>query len=167
MKTLSLAGSLLALVAGAAIAETVTELPLRKAGRWEMKTTWDEGNGPREQLVTMCVDGDMERNTAAASAAEHKQSCTKYAVGKTGDTFTVDATCRMNERDVTSHTEMSGDFKTTFKVKIDSTTSGVEGAQSVSVKRTIIQEGKFAGDACGDLKAGEAMGADGHKIMVQ
>jgi hypothetical protein len=35
------------------------------------------------------------------------------------------------------------------------------------VKRTIIQEGKFAGDACGDLKAGEAMGADGHKIMVQ
>jgi hypothetical protein len=148
-------------------AETATDLPLRKAGRWEMKTSWDEGNGPREQLVTMCVDGDMERNTAAASATEHKQSCSKYDVAKSGDTFTIDATCRMNERDVTSHTEMSGDFKTAFKVKIDSTTSGTDGAQSITVKRTIIQEGKFAGDACGDLKAGEAMGADGHKIMVQ
>ena len=36
-----------------------------------------------------------------------------------------------------------------------------------SVKRTITQDGKYMGESCGDLKAGEAMGSDGHKILVQ
>jgi hypothetical protein len=62
---------------------------------------------------------------------------------------------------------MSGDFETAFKVTIRSTTSGEERGQSVSVKRTITQAGKYLGESCGDLEAGEAMGADGHKIMVQ
>ena len=143
------------------------DLPLRKAGRWELKTVMDEGMGPREQTLTMCVDAEMERNTAAASAAEHKQSCTKYQVSKADGATIVDATCNMNGRDVESRTEMKGDFQSSFAIKIDSTTSGIEGAQSVSVKRTITQDGKFLGDSCGDLKAGEAMGPDGTKIMVQ
>jgi hypothetical protein len=37
----------------------------------------------------------------------------------------------------------------------------------VSVKRTITQDGTYLGESCGDLRAGEAMGSDGHKIMVQ
>lgn len=165
---IALAAAFAGLLTAAAIADDATELPKRKAGRWELKTVMNEGGGaPRQQTLTMCVDGEMERNTVAASAAEHKQSCSKYAIAKSGDTFTVDANCHLNERDVESRTEMSGDFQTAFKVKIDSTTSGIDRAQSVSVKRTITQEGKYLGDSCGDLKAGEAMGADGSKIMVQ
>jgi hypothetical protein len=143
------------------------ELPLRKAGRWELKTVMDEGRGPREQVLTLCVDKDMERSTAAASAADHKQNCSKYEVRKSGGTTTVDAVCLFNGRNVESVTEMSGDFETAFEVTIKSTTSGEERGQSVSVKRTITQDGKYLGESCGDLKAGEAMGADGHKIMVQ
>jgi hypothetical protein len=62
---------------------------------------------------------------------------------------------------------MSGDFETAFKVTINSTTSGEQDGQSVTVKRTIVQDGKYLGESCGDLKAGEAMGSDGKKIMVQ
>ncbi len=92
----------------------------------------DEGNGPKEQVLTMCIDADMEKNTVAASKIEHKQSCSKYEVSKTGDKITVDAQCNFNERDVTSRTEMSGDFAKAFQVKIDSTTSGTDGGQSIS-----------------------------------
>lgn len=164
----SLAGTFLVLISTSfTIAADATDLPLRKAGRWELKTVMDEGNGPREQTMTMCVDADMERNTAAASAVEHKQSCGKYEVKRTGETVVVESTCTMNGRDVDSRTQMSGDFSKSFLVKIDSTTSGIEGAQSISVKRTITQDGKFLGDSCGDLKGGEAMSADGVKLMVQ
>jgi hypothetical protein len=52
-------------------------------------------------------------------------------------------------------------------VKIDSTTSGVQDSQTVSIKRVIEQQGKYLGESCGDLKAGEAMGTDGTKILVQ
>ncbi len=73
----------------------------------------------------------------------------------------------MNGRDVESRTEMKGDFQSAFDVTINSTTSGMQDSQSVSVKRVIEQQGKFLGESCGDLKAGEAMGTDGTRLMVQ
>jgi hypothetical protein len=144
------------------------DLPARKAGQWELKTVMDEGNGPKEQMLTMCIDADMEKNTVAASKADHKENCSKYEVKKDGDKIVVNATCKFNERNVESATEMSGDFATTFQVKIDSTTSGTDGNnQSISVKRAITQTGKYLGESCGDLKAGEAKGSDGKKVYVQ
>jgi len=144
------------------------ELPVRKAGQWELTTVMDEGRGPKEQTLTMCIDADMEKNTVAVSAADHKENCSKYEVKKEGDKIVVNATCKFNERNVESATEMSGDFATTFQVKIDSTTSGTDGNdQAVSVKRTITQTGKYVGESCGDLKAGEAKGSDGKKVLVQ
>jgi hypothetical protein len=144
-----------------------TPLPLRKAGRWEQKSTMEEGGKKHDQTLTICIDADMERNTAAASVAEHKQHCSKYEVNKEGASVIVSATCNMNGRDVESRTEMSGDFQNAFVIKIDSTTSGIQESQTVSIKRVIEQEGKYLGESCGDLKAGEAMGTDGTKIMVQ
>jgi hypothetical protein len=148
-------------------AQDAGELPLRKAGRWEMKTVMDEGFGPREQVITMCIDTEMERTTATASKADHAEKCSKYEVKRAGDTTTVDAHCVFDGRTVESVTRMSGDFQSAFNVTIDSTTSGTERGQSISVKRSITQAGKYLGESCGDLEAGEAMGSDGHKILVQ
>ncbi len=150
----------------AALADDIA-LPLRKAGRWEQKTTMDEGGQKHAQSLTICIDADMERNTAAASDVEHKRSCSAYEVKKEGEKVVVEATCKMNGRDVESRTEMSGDFQSAFAVKITSTTSGLQDSQSVAIKRVIEQEGRYLGESCGDLKAGEAMGSDGAKIMVQ
>ena len=33
--------------------------------------------------------------------------------------------------------------------------------------QVIEQQGKYLGESCGDLKAGEAMGTDGTRVMVQ
>ena len=159
--------ALIALLAATCANATDPNLPLRKAGRWEQKTTMDEGGKKHEQALTICIDADMERNTAVASDAEHKKSCSKYEVKKSGATVIVESTCTMNGRDVESHTEMSGDFQNAFEVKINSTTSGIQDSQSITVKRVIEQQGKYLGESCGDLKAGEAMGSDGNKIMVQ
>jgi hypothetical protein len=101
------------------------------------------------------------------SAGEHKASCSKYEVKKDGEKVVIDAVCKMNGRDVESLTEMSGDFTNTFDVKISSTTSGIQDSQSISIKRVIEQKGKYLGESCGDLEAGEAMGSDGTKVMVQ
>jgi len=161
---LATAGVVLAPVA--ALADDVV-LPLRKAGRWEQKTTMDEGGKKHEQTLTICIDADMERNTAAASDVEHKRNCSAYEVTKEGENVVVQATCKMNGRDVESRTEMSGDFQSAFTVKISSTTSGLLDSQSIAIKRVIEQEGRYLGESCGELKAGEAMGSDGTKIMVQ
>lgn len=148
-------------------AEEKADLPLRKAGHWEIKTVMDEGMGPREQKLTICIDADMERNTAEASKQEHAAKCARYEIKKDGDATVVDSECVFKGRKIESRTEMSGDFETVFKIKIDSTTSGSEYGKPVSVKRTIEQDGKYLGADCGDLQAGEAMGSDGSRVMVQ
>jgi hypothetical protein len=148
-------------------AEDALDLPLRKAGQWQLTTAMDEGKGPRQSILTMCIEAEMERKTVLASGAEHRANCSKYEVKKTGETTTVDAECAYDARKVMSHTEMSGDFQTAFKVKIESTTSGEARGQPVSVKRTILQEGKYVTQSCGDLQAGEAKDPEGRKVMVQ
>jgi hypothetical protein len=161
-----LAGCLGFFAASAASAENA-RLPERKAGLWELSTTMDEGLGPKDQTMKLCIDADMERNTVTASAEEHARQCSKYDVVREGERTIVDMSCQFSSRQVVSHTEMSGDFQTAFQVKIESTTSGEHNQQSVSVKRTITQKGKYLGENCGDLVGGEAMGSDGSRILVQ
>jgi hypothetical protein len=149
------------------LAEEAAKLPERKAGLWELTTTMDEGMGPKAQTLTLCVDADMEKSTVAASLLEHEKQCTKYEVKKEGDKTVVDMSCQFATRHVVSRTEMTGDFETSLSVNIDSTTSGDHNGQTVAVKRTITQTGKYLGASCGDLAGGEAKGADGSKVMVQ
>jgi hypothetical protein len=152
-------------------AEDALDLPLRKAGLWELQTQTDEGHGSREQHLTMCVGEEMERKTVTASRAENRSNCEKYEVKKTAQATTVDATCTVDTRKTSTHTELAGDFQTTFSVKVESKTSGfaprAQGGQPVNVERKIVQNGKYLGESCGDLQAGEARTADGRTVIVQ
>ncbi len=149
-------------------AETVS-LPERKAGLWELKSSMDEGRGPREQSIKMCVDAAMEANTVKASIDDHKKNCEKYQVKHDAGKTVVDMTCTYNGRHVESLTEMEGDFSKSFKVKISSTTADTRETtqQTITVKRTILQDGTYLGESCGDLQPGEALAPDGSKVLVQ
>jgi len=148
--------------------EALAKLPERKAGLWELQTRMDEGNGPHDQTMKLCVDARMEKNTVSASVADHKANCSAYDIKASGGSTVVDSNCLFNGRRVISTTDMSGDFKSTFTIRIKSTTTEPQQtAQSVVVKRTITQLGKFVGDSCGDLKPGEAEATDGTRMLVQ
>ena len=141
---------------------------MRKAGLWELKTSMDEGKGPMDQVLKLCLSDEMEKNTVNSSMAEHKANCASYDIKAAAAATVVEADCIFNKRKVVSTTTMSGDFKSAFEVKIDSTTSNPEAKdQSVVIKRTILQTGKFLSDSCGELKPGEAEGTDGKRILVQ
>lgn len=148
--------------------EGAATLPERKAGLWELKTMMDEGNGPHDQTMKLCVDQRMEKNTVESSMAEHKTNCSSYEVkGANGNTI-VDSDCIFNGRRVMSTTTMSGNFNSDFQIRIESTTTDPQKTnQSTVVKRTITQMGKYLSDQCGDLKPGEAEGTDGTHVLVQ
>lgn len=144
-------------------------MPARKAGVWQLKTSMDEGRGAREQSMKICIDAQMEANTVQASLIEHKKNCEKYEIKKDGGRTIVDMICSYNGRHVESRTEMDGDFTSAFKIKISSTTSDTREAtqQTITVKRTILQDGTYVGENCGDLRPGEALAPDGTKVLVQ
>jgi hypothetical protein len=148
--------------------QSTATLPERKAGLWELKTQMDEGAGPKDQTMKMCIDAGMEKNTVMGSVADHKANCSTYDIKVTGGSTIVDSDCLYNGRKVISTTNMSGDFQSAFTITIQSTTTEPkQTAQSVVVKRTITQLGKFVGNSCGDLKPGEAEASDGTRMLVQ
>ncbi len=148
--------------------QNAATLPERKAGLWELKTQMDEGNGPRDQSMKLCIDATMEKNTVMGSIADHKANCSAYEIKAAGGDTIVDSDCMYNGRKVISTTNMSGDFKSTFSIKIESATTDPERKdQNVVIKRTITQLGKFVGDSCGELKPGEAEAPDGSRVLVQ
>jgi hypothetical protein len=121
-------------------------LPQRQPGKWKLSTEMDEGRGPIKQSLTMCITAEMEKATADI----------------------VDAECAYAVDRVTSRTEMSGDFKKAFSVKIVSTTvTQPPAGKPVTRERKITQSGEHLGDDCGDIKPGEAVTEDGSRVMVQ
>lgn len=142
-------------------------LPLRKAGLWELRTSMDQGNGPRKSSLKICIDGEMEQQTVLASIREHQENCSRYEIKTLDNGIVVEGECVFNNARVNSRTEMSGDFKTAFTVKIDTTTVRQGASQSMSVRRQITQSGTYLGTSCNDLKPGEAVGEDGNKVYVQ
>jgi len=153
-------------VATDAVANPV-ELPMRKAGLWQLTTVMDEGAGPREHAFKMCIDASMEQNTVHASMIEHQSNCSTYDVKTADGMTTVNADCVFNSASVQSRTEMKGDFKTSFEIDIESTTLAKQGAQSRPIKRTIKQTGNYIGESCGDVGPGEALTPEGDKFVVQ
>jgi Protein of unknown function (DUF3617) len=157
-----------ALFAGfAAPAAMAGELPTRKGGLWQQKTTMDQGDGPRDHTLTICIDEKMERQTAAASVKHHKDNCSKYEIKVVDGTTNVEAECVFNKRPLSSSTQMSGDFATTFNIKIENRTTLSDRGQTRIMKRTIEQAGSYLNEDCGELKPGEAMGSNGEKVLVQ
>lgn len=167
IRGLMLAAGLALLPVVPAVAEDT--LPQRKAGMWQLTTSMDEGRGPREQSMKLCIDAEMEANTVKASLAEHKQNCEKYEIKKDGGKTVVNMICTYNGRHVESLTEMEGDFSKSFNIRIASTTADTREStqQTITIKRVILQDGTYLGESCGDLKGGEALAADGTKVMVQ
>jgi hypothetical protein len=144
------------------------ELPQRQAGKWKLDTAMDEGRGPKSQSLTMCITEELEKSTVAAAKSSHQANCSRYDIKRDGDKTLVESECAYAVDKVTSSTEMTGDFKTSFNVKIATTTITTPPAgKPIRRERTITQIGAYLGADCGDIKPGEAVSEDGSRVMVQ
>ncbi len=168
-KTLTSLSAIAILIMGSAggPASSAETLPTRKGGLWEQNTTMDQGEGPREHTMTLCIDESMEKLTVFASIKHHKDNCTKYEIKNSDGTTVVDSDCVLNDRPVTSTTKMTGDFQSGFQIEIETRTTLSDNGRSRVMTRHISQMGKYLGADCGDLKPGEAKGSNGDRIMVQ
>ena len=80
------------------------DLPLRKAGLWDVQTRTDEGKGVKEQRLKLCIGEAMERETVRMSGEQNRINCPKYVVSKAAASTIVDALCFYDDRKVATHT---------------------------------------------------------------
>jgi hypothetical protein len=154
-------GAGLLALSSAALAE---ELPIRKAGLWEMKIVKVGGSVP-EMTMQHCTDPttDKEMNNSVSPLA--KQICTRQDVQKTATGYVTDSVCTVAGVSMTTHAEISGDFNAGYTVT--STTHSDKGPTGKPLDATTRIAAKWTGDCKPGQKPGDILMPGGFKLNVK
>lgn len=140
-----------------AVPALAAELPTRKAGLWEMKTTILNGHSVSMQ---QCVDARTDQAMQSRAASMPQQNCSKRDVQKSGDTATIDSVCTVAGKTITSHTVITGSFDSAYTMVITSQGRGIPPG------RTITMAAKWLGPCAADQKPGDVIMANGMKMNI-
>jgi Protein of unknown function (DUF3617) len=140
------------------------EVPVRKAGLWEMKIV-RTGSALPEMTMQHCTDEatDKDMNTGLAPAA--KDICSKNDFQKTATGYVADSVCTVAGASMTSHSEISGDFNSAYTVK--STSHTEHGPSALPRDATTVIEAKWLGACKPDQKPGDIVMPGGFKLNMK
>lgn len=131
------------------------ELPSRKAGLWELKTSGDSSKAAG-QTIQQCIDAATDRMMQSGSYMQN--ACPKRDVQKSGTTITIDSTCNVRGKTVNSHSVITGSFDSAYTMTV---TSQGEGGQT-----SVTMAARWLGPCKPDQKPGDMIMANGTKINI-
>lgn len=157
-----LLGSALGLAALLPDAAGAVDLPVRKAGLWEMKIVRPGSTMP-EMTMQHCTDETTDKDMSTAVSPMAKDLCTKQDIQKTATGYVSDSVCGTAGFTVTSHAEITGDFNSAYTVK---TTSHADRGGAARDTTAII-DAKWLGPCKADQKPGDVIMAGGMKMNIK
>jgi hypothetical protein len=140
------------------------ELPVRKAGLWEMKVL-RAGSPSPEMTMQQCTDETTDKDMSTAMAPMAKDICSKQDIQKTATGYVSDSVCGVAGMTIKSHAEIIGDFNSAYTVKSTSHSEGGPGGGARDSATTI--EAKWLGACKADQKAGDILMPGGMKINMK
>jgi hypothetical protein len=156
--SLSVAGLLAPISAGA------VELPVRKAGLWEMKVQ-SAGAPKPEMTMQQCTDETTDKDMSTSFSPMAKEICSKQDIQRTATGYVSDSVCGVAGMTIKSHAEIVGDFNSAYTVKSTSRSEG--GMAGTGRDSTTTIEAKWLGACKADQKAGDIMMPGGMKINIK
>ena len=140
------------------------DLPIRKAGLWEMKVV---KTGSVIPALTMqhCTDETTDKDMINSVSPLAKQICSKQDVQKTAIGYVTDAVCSVAGVSMTSHSEITGDFNAAYSV---TTVAHLDKGPDNLRDTTTKIEAKYLGDCKPGQKPGDiVMPGGGFKLNVK
>jgi Protein of unknown function (DUF3617) len=143
------------------------DLPARKVGLWEVKMAFEGRNLP-PQVVQQCIDAATDKMMSAFGSNLSQGMCSKQDVQKVGNTLVIDSVCQIAGMTTTSHGVVSGDFNSSYTVKMTSTRTGGPAIPGMPAdgKSDMTIEAKWLSACKPDQKPGDMIMADGRKINI-
>ena len=158
-------GSALCLMALLPIsAAGAVDLPVRKAGLWEMKVL-RAGSPSPEMTMQQCTDESTDKDMSTAMSPMAKEMCSKQEIQKTATGYVTDSICGIAGVTIASHAEITGDFNSAYTVKSTSHSERGPGGAPRDSSTTI--EAKWLGACKPDQKAGDIMMPGGMKMNIK
>jgi len=148
-------------LSSAALAE---DLPLRKAGLWEMKVVRTGGAMP-DMTMQHCTDPTTDKEMSNSASPLAKPVCSKQDIRKTATGFVTDSVCSVAGVSMTTHAEIVGDFNSGYS--LTSTTHSDKGPTGKPLDATTKIEAKWMGDCKPGQKPGDIVMPGGMKFNVK
>jgi hypothetical protein len=140
------------------------EMPIRKAGLWEMKVVRTGASTP-EMTMQHCTDESTDKEMSSTFSPMAKEMCSKQDIQKTSTGYVSDSVCQVGAMSITSHSDIVGDFNSSYTVKSTSHHEG--GPASVPRDSTTTVDAKWLGACKPDQKPGDIVMAGGMKMNVK
>src|SRR4030081_2880596 len=140
------------------------EMPVRKAGLWEMKMLRTGSPAP-DMTMQHCTDETTDKEMNSTFSPMAKDACSRNDIQKTATGYVADSVCSIGGMSMTSHSETTGDFNSAYTVKSTSHTQG--GPAGVPRDSTTTLEAKWLGACKPDQKPGDIMMPGGIKMNIK
>ncbi len=152
-------------------AQALVELPSRKPGHWELRMVTAKPGGTPEVVSQVCIDASTDRQLMEVGLRISKDLCKRYAMKREGKALIIDAECKFGPMKSVTRTTMSGDFQSSYTVKVEGTTEGGfaglgggKGPQPTSM----VQTARWTAAQCGNgMKPGDFTMPGGIKVNIK
>jgi hypothetical protein len=139
------------------------DLPIRKAGLWEIKMA-RTGSPLPEMTMQHCTDETTDKDMNNMVSPMAKQICSKQDLQKTATGYISDSVCSLAGGSLTSHSEIVGDFNSAYSVT--TTSRSDKGPGNLRDSTTKI-DAKWLGDCKPGQKPGDIVMPGGFKLNVK
>ena len=150
-------------LAGAPASAASVEMPIRKAGLWDIHMTHEGGRLP-DMTIQQCTSEAVDREFTSEFAPAAKQTCSKTDIQKTTTGYVSDSVCAAGGATVTSHAETFGDFNSAYTVRV---TSHSEGSRLGTHDSKMTLTAKWAGACKEGQKPGDVVMPGGLKMNLR
>jgi hypothetical protein len=140
------------------------DLPVRKAGLWEMKVQ-HIGSPVPDMTMQHCTDETTDKEMSSSFSPMAKDICSKQDIQKTATGYVTDSVCGVAGMSIKSHAEITGDFNSAYTMKSTSHSEG--GPAGAARDSTTTIEAKWLGACKADQKPGDIMMPGGMKMNIK
>jgi Protein of unknown function (DUF3617) len=150
----------IALVLAGTLPALTAELPSRKAGLWEVKTTFENRTGAG-LAVQQCIDAATDQLMQSSAGPLAQAACSKRDIQMSGNTVTIDSVCSLGGKTATSHAVITGSFDSAYTMTVTSESDALPGG-----KMTMTMAAKWLGPCTADQKPGDIIMGNGIKVNI-
>jgi hypothetical protein len=132
--------------------------PPRRAGHWEIRIVTEKPTGAPTMDTQVCIDAATDRELMEFGLRMSKDVCSRFDMKRAGGNLVIDSECSFGSISSTTRTTMSGDFQSTYVIRIEGKTDGLplpnvpKGPQDM----LMVQTARWTGATCPDgMKPGD------------
>jgi hypothetical protein len=153
-------GATAVLVLASVLPAMAAELPTRKAGLWEVKTSFENRNGAGP-AIQQCIDAATDQMMQSGAGPLAQAACSRRDIQRSGNSVTIDSACTVGGKAATSHAVITGSFDSAYTMTVTSESAGLPGG-----KMTMTMAAKWLGPCAADQKPGDMIMGNGLKMNI-